>query len=166
MTSHYTRWMIRRDMAEVLTIEGESFGFPWLKEDFIYYLRQRNCVGIVAEHDDRVVGFMVYELAKRHIQLLNLATAAKFRRRGVGAQMLAELIRKLSPQCRTRIVVEVRETNLAAQLFFRDNGFRAVSVLRDHYEDTPEDAYVMQYRLDGSLRTNRIARYFDAALEV
>jgi [ribosomal protein S18]-alanine N-acetyltransferase len=43
-------------------------------------------------------------------------------------------------------VLEVRETNLAAQLFFRENDFRAVSVLRSFYADTPEDAYLMQYR--------------------
>jgi ribosomal-protein-alanine N-acetyltransferase len=43
-------------------------------------------------------------------------------------------------------LLEVRETNLAAQLFFRSAGFRAVSVLRAFYEDSPEDAYLMQYR--------------------
>ena len=39
----------------------------------------------------------------------------------------------------------MRETNLSAQLFFRDAGFRAVSVLRDFYDDTTEDAYLMQF---------------------
>ena len=62
------------------------------------------------------------------------------------SQMVAKLIGKLSSQRRSRVVLEVRETNLAAQLFFRENGFRAVSVLRAYYEDTPEDAYLMQYR--------------------
>jgi ribosomal-protein-alanine N-acetyltransferase len=159
----HIRWMIRRDMPEVLAIEAESFEFPWLEEDFIRCLRQRNCIGMVAEHDDRVVGFMIYELSKSRIQVLNFATAARYRRRGVGAQMIAKLIGKLSAQRRTRIALEVRETNLAAQLFFRENGFRAVSVLRNYYEDTPEDAYVMQYRLYQEraapfLPTNRIAR--------
>ena len=60
--------------------------------------------------------------------------------------MIAKLIAKLSSQRRSRIMLEVRETNLAAQLFFRENGFRAVSVLRSYYADTPEDAYMMQYR--------------------
>ena len=60
--------------------------------------------------------------------------------------MLAKLTAKLSTQRRTRILLEVRETNLAAQLFFRGQGFRAVSVLRDFYDDTTEDAYLMQYR--------------------
>jgi ribosomal-protein-alanine N-acetyltransferase len=42
--------------------------------------------------------------------------------------------------------LEIRETNLPAQLFFRAAGFRAVSVLRSFYADTPEDAYLMQFR--------------------
>jgi ribosomal-protein-alanine N-acetyltransferase len=142
----HIRWMIRRDMPEVLTIEQHSFEFPWTEEDFIRCLRQRNCIGMVAEYDDRVVGFMIYELNKNRIQVLNLAVDAEFRRRGVGTQMIAKLIGKLSSQRRTRIALEVRETNLAAQLFFRSSGFRAISVLRNFYEDTPEDAYLMQYR--------------------
>jgi ribosomal-protein-alanine N-acetyltransferase len=142
----HIRWMIRRDMAEVLETEDESFEFPWSEEDFIRCLRQRNCIGMVAEHENRVVGFMIYELHKNRIHVLNFAVAADYRRRGVGSQMVAKLIAKLSSQRRSRIMLEVRETNLPAQLFFRENGFRAVSVLRDYYEDTPEDAYLMQYR--------------------
>jgi ribosomal-protein-alanine N-acetyltransferase len=142
----HIRWMIRRDMPEVLDIESQSFEFPWLDEDFIRCLRQRNCIGMVAEHEDRVVGFMIYELHKTRIHVLNFAVAADYRRRGVGCQMVAKLIAKLSSQRRSRIALEVRETNLAAQLFFRENGFRAVSVLRTFYQDTPEDAYLMQYR--------------------
>jgi ribosomal-protein-alanine N-acetyltransferase len=60
--------------------------------------------------------------------------------------MAKKLITKLSHDRRSRIMLEIRETNLPAQLFFRTLGFRAVSVLRQFYEDTPEDAYLMQYR--------------------
>ncbi len=159
----HIRWMIRRDMPEVLAIESESFEFPWLEEDFIRCLRQRNCIGMVAEHDDRVVGFMIYELNKTRIHVLNFAVASDYRRRDVGTQMLSKLIGKLSRERRTRIVLEVRETNLDAQLFFRSNQFRAVSVLRDYYEDTTEDAYLMQYRYrpersQEPVPVNRIAR--------
>lgn len=142
----HIRWMIRRDMPEVLAIEAESFEFPWLEEDFIRCLRQRNCIGMVAEHEDQVVGFMIYELHKTRIHVLNFAVGSEHRHCGVGSQMIAKLAAKLSSQRRSRIVLEVRETNLDAQLFFRENGFRAVSVLRSYYADTPEDAYLMQYR--------------------
>ena len=142
----HIRWMIRRDMTEVLAIEAGCFEFPWLDEDFVRCLRRRNCIGMVAEQDDRVVGFMIYELHKSRIHVLNFAVTPEYRRSGVGSQMLAKLTAKLSTQRRSRIILEVRETNLAAQLFFRENGFRAVSVLHGYYSDTPEDAYIMQYR--------------------
>ena len=144
-TCVHIRWMIRRDMPEVLEIEQQSFEFPWSDEDFIRCLRQRNCIGMVAEYDERVVGFMIYELHRNRLHVLNFAVRAEFRRRGVGQQMMQKLVSKLSHQRRSRIMLEVRETNLEAQLFFRKLGFRAISLLRAYYDDTPEDAYLMQY---------------------
>jgi len=142
----HIRWMIRRDMPDVLGIEQECFEFPWYEEDFVRCLRQRNCIGMVAEASERVVGFMVYELHKHRLHVLNFAVSQAFRRRAIASQMTRKLISKLSNDRRSRIMLEVRETNLPAQLFFKAVGFRAVSVLRKFYEDTPEDAYLMQYR--------------------
>lgn len=159
----HIRWMIRRDMPEVLDIEKTSFEFPWSEEDFIRCLRQRNCIGMVAEYQDQVVGFMIYELHKNQLHILNFAVRPDMRRSDVGNQMIQKLIGKLSHQRRNRIHLEVRETNLAAQLFFRRAGFQAVSVLRDYYDDTVEDAYIMQFRYrpkpeEMPVPVNRIAR--------
>ena len=38
----HIRWMIRRDMPEVLHTEQQSFEFAWTEEDFLRCLRQRN----------------------------------------------------------------------------------------------------------------------------
>jgi ribosomal-protein-alanine N-acetyltransferase len=118
---------------------------------------------MVAECDEQIVGFMIYELHKTRLHILNFAVHAGFRRRGIGRQMSAKLISKLSHQRRTRILLEVRETNLNAQLFFRSAGFRAVTVLRDFYEDTTEDAYLMEHQYQPTLQealqpVNRISR--------
>ena len=159
----HIRWMIRRDMPEVLGIESQSFEFHWSEEDFIRCLRQRNCIGMVAEFEERVVGFMIYELHKTRLHVLNFAVNPEFRRRAVGQAMMSKLVSKLSHQRRNRILLEVRETNLAAQLFFRKIGFRAVSVLRDFYDDTTEDAYLMQLTYqpadaEEAMPVNRITR--------
>ena len=142
----HVRWMIRRDMPEVVDIETCSFEFCWSNDDFIRCLRQRNCIGMVAERGDRVVGFMVYYLNKNRIHLLNFAVSPDQRRYGVGRAMVNKLTAKLSHNRRIRITLEVRETNIGAQKFFRDMGFMAVSVLRGFYNDTTEDAYLMRYR--------------------
>ena len=85
------------------------------------------------------------------------------------SRRLAELARHEgnNDQRRREIVLEVRETNVPAQLFFSNNGFRAVTVLRKHYDDTCEDAYYMRYCLNEDntipfLNHNRISEY-DAA---
>ncbi|MFL5338649.1 MAG: ribosomal protein S18-alanine N-acetyltransferase [Gemmataceae bacterium] len=147
----HIRWMIRRDMPEVLVSEYESFDYSWTEEDFLRCLRQRNCIGMVAEYNEKVVGFMIYELHKTKLHILNFAVHPDFRRLGIGGQMVSKLIGKLSSHRRTRITLAVRETNLSAQLFFRDQVFKAVKVLRGYYEDSGEDAFLMQYRISGNL---------------
>ena len=161
--SVHIRWMIRRDMPAVLGIENQCFEFAWTEEDFIRCLRQRNCIGMVAEKDDEVVGFMIYELHKNRLHILNFAVNPEHRRHGVGGAMVHKLLGKLSHERRNRIMLEVRETNLDAQLFFKSVGFRAISVLRDFYEDTDEDAYLMQFRYQPTAEElahphNRISR--------
>jgi ribosomal-protein-alanine N-acetyltransferase len=161
----HIRWMIRRDMPEVLQAEQDSFEFAWTEEDFLRCLRQRNCIGMVAEQGEKVVGFMIYELHKSKLHILNFAVSPLFRRFGVGGQMVAKLVSKLSNHRRTKITLEVRETNLSAQLFFRSQGFKAMRVLRAYYEDSGEDAFLMEYRLaddtseDAEDAVNRIAQY-------
>ena len=160
------RWLIRRDMPDVLAIEQFSFEYAWTEEDFLCCLRQRNCIGMVAEREGRIVGFMIYELHKSRLRLLNFAVAPDARRQLVGSQMVRRLIDKLSQQRRHEIILEVRETNLAAQLFFKSMGFMALGVLRDRYDDTTEDAYLMRYLLAGVVDerspfapTNRISEF-------
>jgi [ribosomal protein S18]-alanine N-acetyltransferase len=163
----HIRWMIRRDMNEVLQTENESFDFAWSEEDFLRCLRQRNCIGMVAELDERVVGFMIYELHKTKLHVLNFAVAPDYRRSGIGTQMVMKLVGKLSSHRRTKITLAIRESNLAAQLFFRSQGFSASKVLRAYYEDSGEDAYMLNFRLsdypeleeEDTLPMNRIVQF-------
>jgi len=142
----YIRWMIRADLPAVLRIEEASFDDPWQEDDFIRLLRQRNRIGMVVDRDDEVAGYAVYGLHKTRLHLLNLAIHPGHRMAGVGRALIERIKSKLFWQ--RRIVLEVRETNLAAQFFFKRLGFRAVAVLHDFYEQPlKEDAYLMQYRV-------------------
>jgi ribosomal-protein-alanine N-acetyltransferase len=143
----HIRWMIRRDMSEVFDIEFLTFDRPWTEHDFLGCLRRSNSIGMVAEHEDQVVGFMIYELHKTRLHLLNFAVHPDFKRQHVGTEMVNKLVGKLSKERLTRVLLEVGERNLPAQLFFRSLGFRAISVLRNFYEEPSEDAYLMEFEL-------------------
>ncbi len=152
------RWIIRRDMPDVLAIESAAFDCPWTEEDFICCLRQRNCIGMLAIAHDKPVGFVIYELLKTEIHVLNFAVNPSLTGLGIGTQIVNMLKNKLRIGGRhtTKVIgnrdsitLEVRESNLPAQLFFRAMGFAATDVLRGYYEETEEDAYQMEYLLKG-----------------
>ena len=161
----HIRWMIRRDMPEVLQTEQESFEFPWSEEDFLRCLRQRNCIGMVAEQGERVVGFMIYELHKNKLHILNFAVHPQFRRlrrrRADGREADRQA---LQPSPHPHHAGSPRDQPARAALL-QHQGFKAVRVLRSFYEDSGEDAFLMQYCLGGeagdeaSDAVNRIAQY-------
>lgn len=160
----HIRWMIRRDMADVLSTEVSSFEYAWTEEDFLRCLRQRNCIGMVAELNDRIVGFMIYELHKGKLHVLNFAVSPQHRRMGIGQMMVKKLIGKLTTHRRSKITLAIRERNLDAQLFFRTQDFKAVRVLRNYYEDSREDAFLMEFAVEESdehmnAPVNRIAQF-------
>lgn len=166
----HVRWMIRRDMAEVLAMEREAHGEKAKDEEyFLHCLRQRNCIGMVAEEGDRTVGYVLYELHKTKLGILNFAVAADRQRQGIGTAMLDKLKGTLSSHHRNRLELLIGERNLSALRFLKAQGFLALSVLRNWEEN--EDAYLMAYDLvaansptegtpDPQAVNNRLAQYF------
>ena len=140
-----------RYLPWVLEIEALSFEFPWTEEDFNEQLQRDECTAFVAVHVDTPIGYAVYDLHKKHIELLSFAVHPRNRRMGVGSQMISILFDKLSLNRFNRITLEVRESNLDAQLFFRENGFLAIDALKDRYDVTGEDSYVMEHRIQKSV---------------
>jgi ribosomal-protein-alanine N-acetyltransferase len=163
----HIRWMIRRDMPEVMRTERASFDFAWTEDDFLRCLRQRNCIGMVAEQGDSIHGFMIYELHQTRLHVLNFAVHPSVRRTGIGSLMVSKLVDKLRTHRRYKITLAVRERNLPAQMFFRKHGFKATRLLRNYYEDSGEDAYHMEYRTINNelfegfdpVQVNRIAQF-------
>jgi ribosomal-protein-alanine N-acetyltransferase len=138
--------MIRRDMPEVMRTERASFEYSWTEDDFLRCLRQRNCIGMVAEQGERITGFMIYELHKTRLHVLNFAVHPAARRTGIGRLMVGKLVYKLTSHRRQKITLAVRERNLVAQMFFRAHGFKATRLLQNYYEDSGEDAYQMELK--------------------
>lgn len=146
------RWLIRKDMPAVLSIEQRAFEFPWLEEDFLCCLRQRNCIAMVATIGDRVVGQMTYELHKGHYVILNFAVDPEFHRQGIGRAMMQTMKGKLCVGHRCKLIMDIRETNLAAQRFLKSEGFQCVTVMRDHWEQNyggHESAYRFEHDISG-----------------
>lgn len=141
------RWMIRVDLPQVTEIDARSFGGDaWPQDRFVDELRERNVIGMVAEADTSVVGFMVYQQRPDRLFVRRFAVHPDRRRRGVGSAMLAKLKEKLTPSRRRAVRCRVGEWNDAGIAFLAASGFRGVGVERGAADDAG-DVYVFEVRL-------------------
>lgn len=141
----YVRWLIRRDMEEILAIEN-THQHPWIESDILCCLRQRNCIGMVAECHGVVSGWMLYELHKCYLELLNFRIHPNSSMDAVGHPMIHNMRSKLSHHRRTSIQITVRESDLSLLLFLKSERFVAENLLRGYF-DQQEDGILMVYDL-------------------
>jgi [ribosomal protein S18]-alanine N-acetyltransferase len=121
-------------------IERESFADHWAAKSFLEY----SC--IVAEIGEEIVGFLVSREifagsreAPPEREILNLAVAIRFRRRGIAGLLLGN---ELSRQA--IFYLEVRESNTAARALYGKFGFREINRRTGYYRHPPETAIVMK----------------------
>lgn len=148
----HIRWMIRRDMPRVLEIESRCYRHPWDEEEFLAWLQKRTVVGMTLDdtEEDVTCGFMLYELNKHFIEILDLAVDPQWQRRGLATKSVERLYARLSDHRRSRLKVQVRESNLGAQLFLRSCGFMATEITRAGKNGCDEGGYTFELFTDGT----------------
>jgi ribosomal-protein-alanine N-acetyltransferase len=109
-TRYYLRWLIRMDIPTIEEIETSTRD-PWDTSRIMGALRERDQIGFVAEYGNRVIGWMIYKLRKRRLDLLRLTVDPTWRRQGVGRQLVSHLVKKIEAphSLRTSVRVDVPE---------------------------------------------------------
>jgi ribosomal-protein-alanine N-acetyltransferase len=136
-------------ITEILEIEKTLFSTPWTRGMFEQEIAARpgpdgpGTYSVVATVDGRVAGYAVAWFIDEGVHLMNIAVRREFQRRGVGRQLLGDLIESASTGGKRFIVLEVRASNTAAQAFYRAFLFEDVGVRRRYYADNGEDAVLM-----------------------
>jgi ribosomal-protein-alanine N-acetyltransferase len=149
------RGMRPDDLEDVLQIERASFDSPWERRQFAEQLRRENTRCYVAVERMRIVGYAALRFQRDTAQLLNLAVHPGWRRRGIGREFIDFLLDVARLRESRSIELKIRETNLDGQIFLRALGFHASGVLRGHFEDTQEDAYLMNHTTEVANNTQQ-----------
>ena len=135
------------DLSEIVALEQSALSAAhWSLDHYqnrILDQPQGACF-LVAESEDKkkVAGFLCARIVEAggEWEIENVVVDEEFRRQGIGAQLMHSLIRNWEDSAGTVLLLEVRESNLAARGLYERHGLREVGCRRAYYRDPAEDA--------------------------
>ncbi len=137
------------DLDAVLRIERASFTTPWPAYAYHQEIETNRLAHyIVARAGDEIVGDQIVGFAGMWMMvdqahITTFAVDPKWRRKGIGAQMVRALLEMARPLGARQATLEVRLSNLAARRLYEKFGFRPVGIRPRYYSDDGEDALIM-----------------------
>lgn len=131
------------DLEDILAIEKASFAYPWSPRFFLQELRVPCARSLLAMIEGKPVGYVIYWLLPSEIDIHNLAVDPAHRRQGIGRSLLLAVIDEAKHEGRSRITLEVRRSNEAAQRLYQSVGFVSQGLRKGYYSDDGEDAVIM-----------------------
>lgn len=99
---------------------------------------------VLHDEQQQVQGFIAGALAGDDWEIENIAVDLSLQRRGQGSRLLCEFLNRIRQAGRS-VLLEVRESNVAARKLYEKMGFVQVGRRRDYYRVPKEDALVMRH---------------------
>lgn len=138
------RPMAETDLERVCALEEESFsgvlgisGEKWTRGMFADDLARKDRSWWVACQGDELLGFAGGWVIDGDLQILDVAVVTAHRRRGIASILLQRLFQDAVDLGATKVSLEVRESNTAAQALYASLGFEQEGLRSNYY--APQD---------------------------
>ncbi|MDP8254283.1 MAG: ribosomal protein S18-alanine N-acetyltransferase [Candidatus Alcyoniella australis] len=141
-----------RWIDQIWSIESESFAATWSREALAALLADPRAVFLVALVSDQQAQLAGYALCWEvvdELHMLKIAGSPRFRRQGIGRQMVQQLIQRARRSNMRVIQLEVRANNDTALGFYRALGFVQAGLRPGYYTDSGEDAVLLDFQMGG-----------------
>jgi [ribosomal protein S18]-alanine N-acetyltransferase len=143
------RPMKTEDIDEVYLIETLSFSLPWPYSAFEYEVNHNRAAhcrvleGQYSEGKQRILAMTIGWHILDEFHIATIAVHPDFRRKGLGRDLLLNVLREERAGGINLVFLEVRRSNLAAQELYQQFGFIETGVRKGYYADNAEDAILM-----------------------
>ena len=136
--------MTLADVADVHRIERASFPVPWPDYAFRQEIETNRLAHyLIVRAGKETIAYGGLWLMVDEAHITTFAVLPLYRRQGVGARLMVDLMR-LARDLHARVVtLEVRLSNKPARALYHRFGFRPVGVRPRYYSDNGEDALIM-----------------------
>lgn len=93
-----------------------------------------------------LMGYVIATDIADESELLRIAVADKFRKLGVGENLMMAYKEELKSHC-DKFFLEVRHTNEPAKKLYEKLGYKEISIRKDYYSNPKEDACIFSLEL-------------------
>ena len=128
-------------VAAVAALEKQFFSEPWDEASVRSELTNKLALWLVAVEDGELAGYVGSQTVLQEADMMNIAVAEGFRRRGIARNLVEELIRQLDAY---QLTLEVRVSNAPAIALYESMGFRQVGLRKNYYRKPKEDALILR----------------------
>lgn len=138
--------MTLSDLAEIANNLTSNFDEFWNSSILESEIKNPFSQYIIAKINKEIVGFAGVIDTVDQLEITNIVVRKDFRKKGIGNELLTELIKLAKENDKEKITLEVNNTNLAAIKLYEKNGFKNVGFRKKYYNNT-YDANIMTLKL-------------------
>jgi ribosomal-protein-alanine N-acetyltransferase len=133
------------DLDRVAALEARCFSNPWTREMLARELAQSDVahVFVLRLPEEPVAAFCSCWIIADELHINTMAVDFPYRRRGLGARLLRQVLAHAAARGATRATLEVRSANAPARALYESLGFRPAAVRPGYYTDPPDDALIL-----------------------
>ena len=134
-------------VSQVAQLEKLCFADPWSEKSIASELTNPLSDWLVAVEVDTVAGYIGSQSVMGESDMMNVAVAPEYRRRGVGEALVSALAEVLKEQGNESLALEVRASNIPAIALYEKLGFAQVGRRPGYYRNPREDALILKKML-------------------
>ncbi|MCR5105019.1 MAG: ribosomal protein S18-alanine N-acetyltransferase [Eubacterium sp.] len=132
------------EMKQIAEIEAACFSDAWsekmLEETFEYEYNHL----LIEKRNGKVAGYVIYSDVQGEAELLRIAVDKRFRRQGIAASLMKDMLEELTESGAEKVMLEVRAHNIAAVKLYKSFGFVDIFVRNNYYQNPEDDALIFQ----------------------
>ena len=138
--------LINHSLYEYYKAIEDDYEKKWEKKDFYSFISNQHNIFILSQPEP--VGFIKARIIKDEIEIISILTDKKFRKKGIGKNLINKLLRVAKKNKTKHIFLEVSVENRIAINLYKKFNFNEIGKRKNYYNQNGRsiDAYIM--RLD------------------
>ena len=134
--------LFEKDVDQIVLLFSTDFPDGWNKNMLLSAFNGGRFYALGVFDGDKLVGVITFSKGYDDADIEGVVVKSSHRGKGIAKKLIEKAEQILASQSNTKILLEVRESNLPARSLYKSVGFNDIAVRKNYYSDG-ENAVIM-----------------------